>query len=827
MIKHNGGELLLKEILQGLLLSKDWYQVKKFTSEMLYELQKPGLKTGVPKLDNLTQNLRFLLYLDLVGPEIRELWGEEAENAYKPELLREPYLTAQKRNELTRLANRVLHASIEAITQVDHHDRSGEEHPHILDAKYKYFVTTKMRAQSLLKRKFDIVPPQQLREDLGNAISGLLREEDVLVRLLATPLTPESAYDPRKFDNVDDMHYKFGGGAHAGLTAEEQGEQAVEDVIDKFSPEMMNKMCLMLRGVVMSHSLREDIWGYRYLSRLPHEAPSAVGVSAVRELSRRSAQKGYDVSSTRGLERSNMLGAISASVDNAIAEALPITLTTDAAAGTASSAAGSGYGASTSKSRPDSSQGSYGRNNGGGSGSASSFGSHKSQSSQSEVSVLAARARHMVHAVYALNDEFSPRSVLVSVLLLYIFPQEPPTAEKLLRIYHRIAIECLPSEQLHHDFSIATVAHHAWALLLERDPELARFLQNYKVSHLRSSSATGSGSGSTRAGSRPGSQDNGKESANTKKGGDDGAGLFNKDPDAADADDVAEVEVPRSLLLLRGWLRDGFLGWVGGHTALYLWDQLTLFDAAPSNFKTMLPIYCCILLRAMRSELMKLPPGQDLIEAMRINGRKLRTKAIIEAVRREPNFKELAPPKAQRPANAPDADTESPTGHGAGMLSELQSNSVKSLIMSRSGRSGSAGGGGKAGLYGMDAVNHALKGTSSQPENALDSQMVTHTSGTSLTQLSHGSGRGGTGAGSAAASGVLGKKSQRGGGTLTGKTGADDVGGDVNGVAGIEDLDMSQLNLSGSQSAVSILTELSDAGVEVRSGTATPKESSL
>ena len=59
MLKHNGGELLLREVIEGLLLSKDWYRVKKMMSELLYELRNPEAKTGFPRLDNLPQNLRY------------------------------------------------------------------------------------------------------------------------------------------------------------------------------------------------------------------------------------------------------------------------------------------------------------------------------------------------------------------------------------------------------------------------------------------------------------------------------------------------------------------------------------------------------------------------------------------------------------------------------------------------------------------------------------------------------------------------------------------------------------------------------------------------
>ena len=73
------------------------------------------------------------------------------------------------------------------------------------------------------------------------------------------------------------------------------------------------------------------------------------------------------------------------------------------------------------------------------------------------------------------------RSINVAIMLLRAFPRDPPTSEKMLRIYQRILTECMPSEQLHKDYSLASVAHEAWGLLLQRDPSLLHFLQNYEI----------------------------------------------------------------------------------------------------------------------------------------------------------------------------------------------------------------------------------------------------------------------------------------------------------------------------------------------------------
>ena len=72
----------------------------------------------------------------------------------------------------------------------------------------------------------------------------------------------------------------------------------------------MDRLCLLLRGTSLSKSLRQDIWRYKYLSRGANEAPSALGTSVMRELSRLSSEKGYSISSERGYEKSNMKNII-------------------------------------------------------------------------------------------------------------------------------------------------------------------------------------------------------------------------------------------------------------------------------------------------------------------------------------------------------------------------------------------------------------------------------------------------------------------------------------------------------------------------------------
>ena len=95
MEELSSGELLLKEIMQGLIIGNDWANMKRKVADQLWVYTTTSYKavTKVPEIDALGPSLRYQLLLEVVGPDMRELWGEEHELAYRPELLREPYVT--------------------------------------------------------------------------------------------------------------------------------------------------------------------------------------------------------------------------------------------------------------------------------------------------------------------------------------------------------------------------------------------------------------------------------------------------------------------------------------------------------------------------------------------------------------------------------------------------------------------------------------------------------------------------------------------------------------------------------------------------------------
>ena len=156
-----------------------------------------------------------------------------------------------------------------------------------------------------------------------------------------------------------------------------------------------------------------------------------------------------------------------------------------------------------------------------------------------------------------------------------------------LQILVRITAECLPAEQLHKEYSIASVAQDTWLLLLQRDAPLHAALQNAPPSSSSSSSASPDGS-------------------------------------------TAALSIPQSLVCLKGWLETGFFGWLPEHAAMFLWDQLTLEGAKPATFQSLLPALCFVLLEMLREPL--LACRDDVVECIRRNGRALRTKDVIRIV---------------------------------------------------------------------------------------------------------------------------------------------------------------------------------------------------
>ena len=157
--------------------------------------------------------------------------------------------------------------------------------------------------------------------------------------------------------------------------------------------------------------------------------------------------------------------------------------------------------------------------------------------------------------------------VSIAFLLMRLFPQASPVAEKILRFYHKISVEILPSEQLHRDYSIASVAIRSFDLLFDRDKQLYSHLQ-FDVS----TSTAAAGDTSQYYHSMDDSAGSTASLASDKKS------LLRLSHARAVS---SEGKVPAaggpvaSVYLLSGWLESGYMGgWFNGWTCTYLWDVL-------------------------------------------------------------------------------------------------------------------------------------------------------------------------------------------------------------------------------------------------------------
>lgn len=653
----DGGEEFLKEFVSGLMLFKGWEIMKKGVCQKMQEY----MPEEHPLIEPLDIDTKFLLFLEVIGPEFRDLWGGPALEKYKPELLREPYISEDKRDELLETLNVIYLAYIEELMADD---------SELTFQKNAFFIETKAHYQTLLKYKEDRHKGNRsvIREDLGSALTAIMRNEDLLVRLLSSPLTPESSYNRRVSDTADAQQYGLGG----MKTQEDLEEEEVRSIVDKFNKQTVDDMCLHLRGCFLSDSLRTELWAYRFLTRSSIEPPNTKNATPGRDYRRLAKEKGLDVHVMQQTEIEDNQGGASSiwnsrdrnlglrrkqemSMHTLISESVWTSMQS-AMATSVNIAARKAYAAnpwdkdnkgedkqptsesnstlSTPKPNPNPKLG-----------MGTTFGP---ASDVASIGALARRVGLLVHAGYILNDEINSRSINVAIMILRAFPSDPPTCEKILRMYQRILTECMPSEQLHKDYSLASVAHTAWGLLLERDPTLLHFLQNYDINFDDDQYDAGLGQddeGEEEEGDRLPTKRNHKPDTRITR-------------DASNSSNNAAMEIPRSLLLLKGWLEDGFIGKVPEYAALYIWDQLMLFGACPTDFRRMLPVLCCIVLQALREPIMALPKNLDLVMALHELGMDLRTRDIVELIREESSFAPDKPTNAR--SGTPELSGEDP-----------------------------------------------------------------------------------------------------------------------------------------------------------------------
>ena len=117
--------------------------------------------------------------------------------------------------------------------------------------KSSYFVETKAHFQTILKYKEarSRGDANAIREELGEALVAVMKKEDLFVRLLSTPFTPESAYNRSMSDSDNNDQYGLQGSMK---TQEDLDEEEVRNLVRRYNKITLDDVCLHLRGALLS-----------------------------------------------------------------------------------------------------------------------------------------------------------------------------------------------------------------------------------------------------------------------------------------------------------------------------------------------------------------------------------------------------------------------------------------------------------------------------------------------------------------------------------------------------------------------------------------------
>ena len=326
----------------------------------------------------------------------------------------------------------------------------------------------------------------------------------------------------------------------------------IETFLTSYKPINIDEMCRKTLGTLLPESLRIVLWAYRFLYRSPSDTP--VGVVYVREVSRLANLRklNMDFNDNTDSPTNNI-------IMNGVHSAIINSFKTSIYLHQNDKVENSNTATTTST---------------------------KNQIVKREHSQwfgkLERRSIVLAYSSYILNGTLNDRITMTCVMLMYAFPNEPPTSEKMLRLMKRIIGECLPSEHLNKNYSLASTADAVWVLLQQNDRELYDHLQNNEISIENESLST---------------------------------------------------ESPRSLQLLSTWLETCFVGYLAEHAVLFIWDQLALLGGTPDVYQTFLPQICCLLLQLLRDDLLNAQSG--LRAKLLISGKKIKTNIITHELRQK------------------------------------------------------------------------------------------------------------------------------------------------------------------------------------------------
>jgi hypothetical protein len=256
-------------------------------------------------------------------------------------------------------------------------------------------------------------------------------------------------------------------------------------------------------------------------------------------------------------------------------------------------------------------------------------------------------------------------------------------------MYKRLNEDCLPSEHFQRKYSVAKIAQTVWDTLIIDDFELYQHLQLFTEDiHDAPPTVLDSAPQSPRSIlkkgriSRKSMMDvlaihSGTSSPSAKP--QPTADLSSPVGRSNSAEPLVPDDSlhPKCFTILRGWVEMGFFTWIPEPAVFFLWDQMAM--ASPekdggiiAGFERFIPKICGILLKLLRKDLLSV--REKMVETLRISGKKLRTRVIVNSFRKSFYPRNVFLEKASRTEDRESLSTSSST---SSMFSKVSSPSQK------------------------------------------------------------------------------------------------------------------------------------------------------
>lgn len=462
--------------------------------------------------------------LDVVGSEIRKMWGED--NDFQPELMREPYVSRTDRRDYAVSTLQQVKAHIDDFVNVMN---TGRYDIKIISKFILFSREAKDQCFHVLNRLKNHEKYVDNADDVagvvGRALTRLLKNDDVVLSLVGNGLDYNKPINiplykkyemmtPKELEKVNIHDFFNGNNTYDFIPSESNPNTSTPSMTDIFSSknykrdpndishlieevnsEYFENMCQSLSGHFVPTSLRQFIWTYRLLQKNKSMPSSTNAPLLSKELYRRGASKGIkasdldDDSNTSGSGRRTGIITASAMSSRRRSSQNRQESSGNPIKGLVSKMVAKYLGAISDVS---------GRNDNKAIGTkltvmnedededtAAASKEHEDSMHERmgmdprEHAKLFKRVEHLVFAAYTLNGTLSERSIAISTLLLKLYPDDSPISEKILQLYHKACDVCLPSEHYNRKYSMANVTQKIWSLLGERDPDLYNHLQQY------------------------------------------------------------------------------------------------------------------------------------------------------------------------------------------------------------------------------------------------------------------------------------------------------------------------------------------------------------